>query len=210
MSAHFGAHNLKAGIDAGVSPVRERLDYAITDPDAFDPGTPERFAFSDSRTGNEQSAFIQDQIRMGRWTVSAGLRWDHYRVIVDRSALSPRLGVSWAPSAGLVLRASYDRAFQTPAIENLLLASSPDIDALGDDVVRLPLEPSMGNFYEVGLAKQLPARLRLSASHYRRDMTNFADDDLLLNTGVSFPIAFRRAHVEGTEVALDLARWRSW
>ena len=30
-------------------------------------------------------------------------------------------------------------------------------------------------------------------------MTNFADDDLLLNTGVSFPIAFRRARVEGTE-----------
>jgi hypothetical protein len=41
-------------------------------------------------------------------------------------------------------------------------------------------------------------------------MTNFADDDLLLNTGVSFPIAFRRATVQGTELALDLPRWRSW
>jgi len=40
-------------------------------------------------------------------------------------------------------------------------------------------------------------------------MTNFADDDLLLNTGVSFPIAFRQAHVRGTEVKLELPAGRA-
>ena len=41
-------------------------------------------------------------------------------------------------------------------------------------------------------------------------MTNFADDDLLLNTGVSFPMAFRRARVEGTEVAISLPCVGHW
>ena len=149
-------------------------------------------------------------MRLGRWTVSAGLRWDHYRLLVDRNAVSPRLGVSWSwPTGGLVLRASYDRTFQTPAIENLLLASTAQVDSLSEAVVRLPVAPSDGNFYEVGLSKRV-GRLRLDASHYRRNMDNFADDDLLLNTGVSFPIAFHHGQVSGTEVSLDLPRWRSW
>jgi len=38
-------------------------------------------------------------------------------------------------------------------------------------------------------------------------MNNFADDDLLLNTGVSFPIAFRRAEIHGVEVKLEIPHW---
>jgi len=41
-------------------------------------------------------------------------------------------------------------------------------------------------------------------------MTNFADDDVLLNTGVSFPIAFARGEVYGTEVKLDVPHWGDW
>ena len=36
-------------------------------------------------------------------------------------------------------------------------------------------------------------------------MTDVADDDLLLNTGVSFPIAFRRANVYGAEAKIESA-----
>ena len=39
-------------------------------------------------------------------------------------------------------------------------------------------------------------------------MSNFADDDVLLNTGVGFPVAFDRADIRGTEVKLELPRWR--
>ena len=28
-------------------------------------------------------------MRLGRWTLSAGLRWDHYHLVVDRNAKSP-------------------------------------------------------------------------------------------------------------------------
>jgi hypothetical protein len=39
-------------------------------------------------------------------------------------------------------------------------------------------------------------------------MNDFKDDDLLLNTGVSFPIAFHHATIRGLEVKLALPRWR--
>ena len=115
---------------------------------------------------------------------------------------------SW-PGRDLVVRASYDRAFQTPAAENLLLAGSPALESVNDQVLRLPVRPSIGNFFEVGLSKRLFSAFRLNVAHFGREMTNFADDDLLLNTGVSFPIAFRQADIRGTEVKLELSAWRA-
>ena len=205
VSAHYGAHDLKAGVEADFSRLRERFRLHHHGSRRVRSGHAAAFAFTARHDAREQAAFVQDVMHAGNWTFSAGLRWDHYRLLVNRHHLSPRLGAAWYwPSADLVVRASYDRAFQTPAFENLLLASSPELDALGDDVVRLPVEPSVGDFYEVGLSKRLFGHFRVDASRYRRNMTNFADDDLLLNTGVSFPMAFRRARVEGTEVAISL------
>jgi hypothetical protein len=210
VSAHAGAHELKMGGDANIGSVRERFGYQITDPGQFDPGTPAAFSFEGRRADREQALFIQDRIRLGPWTLDAGVRWDHYQLVVDESALSPRLAAAWSwPAADLVLRASYDRAFQTPAVENLLLASSPAVNALNENVVRLPVRPSLGNFYEAGVSKALLGTIRLDASYFDRTMSNFADDDLLLNTGVSFPIAFRRAEVRGTEVKLDVPHWKA-
>jgi outer membrane receptor protein involved in Fe transport len=132
-------------------------------------------------------------------------------LLVDDQALSPRLAAAWAwPAADLVVRASYDRVFQTPAIENLLLASSDSVEDLGSEVVRLPVPPSAGNFYEAGVSKLMARRLRLDASVFHRKMTDVADDDLLLNTGVSFPIAFQRAEINGAELKVDLHSWKNF
>ena len=147
-------------------------------------------------------------MRFGNLTIEAGLRWDHYSLLVDDSAVSPRLGVAWYwKRADLVFRGSFDRIFQTPAFENLLLASSPEVDSLSDNVLRLPVRPSHGNFYEGGLAKGLFGKIRLVANYYVRSLDNFADDDLLLNTGVSFPISFRKAEIRGAEAKLEIPRW---
>jgi outer membrane cobalamin receptor len=209
-SLHAGVHEWKVGADMMAGSVRERFTYRITDPDQFAPDTPSSFAFDADRADREQSVFVQDHMSLGQWTVNAGLRWDHYRLVVDAFALSPRIGVAWSwPDAGLVIRGSYDRAVQTPAVENLLLASSPAVDALSDQVLRLPLRPSFGNFYEAGLSKTIRGLVRVDATVFARHMTNFADDDLLLNTGVSFPIAFSRASVNGVEFKLDLPHWRA-
>ena len=211
VAAHRGVHELKAGGDVVSGSIREKFAYQITSPDAFDDDTPTAFSFAGRHTNREESLFVQDQMRIGAWTINAGLRWDHYALLVDDYALSPRLSAAWAwPAADLVVRASYDRVFQTPAIENLLLASSETVEDLGSEVVRLPVPPSAGNFYEAGVSKLLAPRLRVDASVFHRQMTDVADDDLLLNTGISFPIAFQRAEINGAELKFDLHGWRGF
>jgi hypothetical protein len=207
-SAHSGAHELRFGLEADFASLRETFGFALTDPDRFDRETPGEFAFRDRAQNREQAGFAQDLIRLGHWTFSAGLRWDHYRLLVDESAWSPRLGAAWYWEGGdVVFRASYDRVFQTPAFENILLADSDAAAVLGGEVLRLPVRPSRANFFEAGFSKALLGKFRVDANWFRRDFTHYADDELLLNTGVSFPIAFRKAGVTGAEVKVEIPRW---
>lgn len=208
ISAHLGGHELKAGMEGIFASLREQFHYRITGTDLFDDDIPAEFAFAGRQRGNEQSAFVQDLFRMGRWTFSAGLRWDRYSLLLQEQAVSPRLGVAWHwPDAGVVLRASYDRAFQIPAIENLLLASSEAAQRLAEEGASLAVPPSRGNFFQAGFSKSLLGRLRLDANYFRRNIRDFADDDVLLNTGVSFPISFARAQIHGFEAKLEMPRW---
>jgi len=208
ISAHHGIHEFKAGAEIDYSSLHEQFSDVITDASQFDPGTPATFAFSQRALDREQALYAQDLIRLGHWTLSAGLRWDHYQVLVERNALSPRLGIAWYwPRADMIFHASYDRIFQTPAFENLLLASSPAVVALNSQVLRIPVQPSYGNFYEAGLTKGFVGKLRLDLNYYNRFFDQFADDDLLLNTGVSFPISFRKGKIYGAESKLEVPRW---
>jgi outer membrane cobalamin receptor len=209
VTASLGAQEIKAGGDINIGTVRELFGYRITDPGVFEPGTPAEFAFKERRPDRDQALFIQDQVRHGAWTLYGGLRWDHYRLVVEDNAFSPRVAVAWSwPAADLVLRGSFDRVFQTPAFENLLLASSDTVQTLSQNALRLPVPASRGNFYETGLSKVLIGHLRVDASYFSRQMNDVADDDVLLNTGVSFPIAFSHADIKGTEVKLDVPQWK--
>jgi len=209
LAGQRGRHAWKAGIDAIFSPVHEALQYGITDPGAFLPGTLLNFTFPYQQKWEvEPSLYVQDQMRLGRWNVSAGLRFDHYGFVVHESAWSPRIGVSrFVPSLNLLLHASYDRAFQTPAEENLLLASSPLLKAISNSVLRLPVRPGRGNFYEGGVTKAFLGKLKLDANVFRRDFRQYSDDDVLLDTGVSFPIAFTKASIFGEEIRLEVPQW---
>jgi hypothetical protein len=161
-----------------------------------------------NRPDLEQSAFVQDLIRLGNWTVSAGVRWDHYQLVVNQNAVSPRLGVSrYFAKSQLLVHAAYDRVFQTPSFENILLSSSPDVVVLNPNVLRLPVEPSHGNYYELGVTKGFMGKFSLDLNSYVRNVNNFADDDLLLNTPIGFPIAFRKARIYGAEGKVNLPLW---
>lgn len=74
-------------------------------------------------------------------------------------------------------------------------------------MLRLPVEPSHGNYYEAGMTKGFLGQLSLDVNGYFRDVNNFADDNLLLNTPVSFPIAFRKAQIYGAEGKVNIPRW---
>lgn len=204
-SYHHGIHEFKAGVDSDAKFLHESFNYTITDPTQFDPDTPPQLSFTDQRPDLEQSAFVEDQIHLQKWTVSAGLRWDHYQLLLNQNAFSPRFSIGrYFPSLGMIVHVSYDRIFQPPSFENILISSSPDIDALSDDFLRLPVQPSRGNYYEFGLTEGFADHIRLDLNMYRRTFRNYADDDQLLNTGVSYPIAFDKAIIYGAEGKLQL------
>ena len=209
VSIHHGRHEWKAGVESDATFLHERFSDVITDFSRFDPGTPASFDFMGSKPDLEQSAFVQDQMRLGKWTVSAGLRWDHYQLLVNQNAVSPRLGLAYYFSKlDLVVHASYDRIFQTPSAENILISSSPEVLSLSDNVLRLPVQPSHGNYYEFGVSKGFFGQLKFDANLFDRRVNNFADDDQLLSTAVSFPIAFNQAYIYGAEGKIELPHWR--
>jgi hypothetical protein len=208
IAIHHGIQEWKAGVESDNTYLHEQFSDVITDPTQFDDGTPLTFSFAGAKPDLEQSAYVEDLIRLGKWTVSAGLRWDHYQLLLNKNSFSPRLSLSrYIKSADLVLHASYDRVFQTPSFENILLSSSPDVLALNSDFLRLPVEPSEGNYYEVGFTKGFWGKLRLDGNYFLRRVNNYADDDQLLNTGVSFPISFARASIYGAEGKIEIPHW---
>lgn len=213
MSAAFGHHEIKAGIDAIYSFVHEKFSYHITatginGQPLFDPSTPIDFDFHEHGDDREQALFLQDNVHYRNVSINAGIRFDHYKLRVDETAWSPRLALAWyVPKLKTVFRGSYDRAFGTPAIENLLLSTSAQVRTLSQNVDQLTLRPSRANYYELGATKELLRRAHISANVFRRDIRNFADDDVLLNSSVSFPIAINSALIFGAESQLALPEW---
>jgi hypothetical protein len=223
-SVHHGRQEFKAGVESDAIFLHENTSYVI--PDCTDPNDPQcpinlgildsgaiTFAFTGSRPDLEQAAYVQDLIRLGNWTVNAGLRWDHYQLLLNQNAVSPRLAVSrYFPTIGLNIHASYDRIFQTPSFENILLASSPAAEAIDNSVpaVQLPVQPSHGNYYELGATKAFFGKLRLDTNMFRRQVNNYADDSQILSTGISFPIAFDHAILYGAEAKLQLLQWKGF
>ncbi len=221
LSVHHGRQEWKAGVESDSTFLNENFNYVM--PFCEDPSNPQcainlgildagatTFAFTGSRPDLEQSAYFQDLIRLGNWTVNAGLRWDHYQLVVNQNAVSPRVAIArYFPSAGVNVHFSYDRIFQTPSYENIILASSLAAEALDTSIpaVQLPVEPSQGNYYELGATKGFLGKLRVDTNMFRRDVDNYADDSQILSTGISFPIAFRKAVIYGAEAKLEVPHW---
>ncbi|HVN03112.1 MAG TPA: TonB-dependent receptor [Bryobacteraceae bacterium] len=208
ISVHAGHHEFKFGTEEDFAQLEESLNYLITDPAPFDPGTPPAFGFYSHAQDREQAVFGQDEVHWKHLTLTAGLRFDHYDLLVNQTGWSPRLGVGYyLPKLKINLHVSYDRVFQTPPFENLLVSSSAAVTSLDPLVLRLPVEPARANYYEAGFGKAFFGHIRLTGNFFRRGYRNYPDDDLLLNTGVSFPITFARANIYGEEARLEIPRW---
>ena len=209
-----GKQEWKIGVESDNVFLNENFRYVITDPSQFADNTALTFSFPGAypsqgkRPDLEQSAFVQDLIHLGNWTMNLGVRWDHYQLLVNQNAVGPRVAVSrYFPSIGLIAHFSYDRVFQTPSFENLLVSSSFEVASINPEFLRLPVEPSQGNDYEAGLSKAFGKHLRLDANYYRRDVNNYADDDQIQNTTISFPISFQKAIIYGAEAKIEVPYW---
>ncbi|MEQ1886523.1 MAG: TonB-dependent receptor [Bryobacteraceae bacterium] len=223
----LGPHTIRSGADIQHFPISENFTMGITDPLFNAPGSigfndgllpydltrgGRIFVFSDRNAGMLVSGFVQDSVTLGRFVLSVGARYDRYRLVVKGNQLQPRLGVSFhLKETGTVLRASYNRNYQTPPNENLLLSSSPAAARLAPASVRealgnafAPLLPQRENVYEVGLQQALMGRASLNASFYHKNSIDQQDNNNFFNTGVIFPVTLARIRVNGAEARLTL------
>jgi TonB-dependent Receptor Plug Domain len=230
-----GRQELKTGVETDNMLLHENSCYTVTQdnddsdavparsgsPYAMDSGTfgascaavadddNPAFIYQDQRPDLEQAGFIQDLIRLHNWTISAGLRWDHYQLVLNDQSLQPRFSISrYFSSANTVLHFSYDRVFQTPSFENILLSSSTQVESIDPtDFLRLPVKPSKGDYYEGGLSTVFGRHLKLDANYFRRFVNDYADDDQIDSTSISFPISFRKSIIYGAEGKITVPEW---
>jgi outer membrane receptor protein involved in Fe transport len=198
----------------------ERIRLALTDPEEVDPDSPvldyslqNPFRYQAHGAGVRSAFFVQNRFRFfDRLGVDAGLRFDRYRIVTEDNSASPRIGVAYyVKRTNTVLRAAYNRLFQTPPIENLLLSSSTQAALLtGDDspVTAVPVERQ--NFYEFGVQQQIGRHFRIDIARYIKNIHNFSDEQQLLETGIIFPVTVARSDIRGTEVRLDLVNFRGF
>jgi outer membrane receptor for Fe3+-dicitrate len=149
---------------------------------------------------------------LGRLLVSLGLRYDNYRFLTQGNQLQPRVGLAFhLRETGTVLRASYNRIYQTPPNENLLLSSSDQSSVLVPSSIRealggslILIRPERQNVYEAGLQQALGSRFSLNTSYYRKDSRDMQDNDNFFNTGVIFPTSLKQSRTKGAEARLTM------
>ena len=57
------------------------------------------------------------------------------------------------------------------------------------------------------MSKSFGNNLRVDVNYYLRNVDNYADDDQIENTTISFPIAFRKSTIYGAEGKIEVPTW---
>jgi outer membrane cobalamin receptor len=225
VSHSLHGHTLQAGVESSEVHIVEGFNFFVTDPqlalqreitDAalqFTASAP--FVFRGSLTRPQNSGYVEDTFQVGHnLSVSAGLRYDRSSLVVADSQWSPRLGVAYQiRSTGTTLRASFNRLFMPPQVENLLLSNSAEARALSPFVTLngggVDVAPERTSAYEAGVVQSLK-RARLEIAPWLRHFENFTDANVFFNTTIIFPNSVASADARGIDVRLDLLPIHGW
>jgi hypothetical protein len=181
-------------------------------PDSVRPFSPGLFPFDLTRGGRlfafhatgriDQYAFyVQDEIKRGNLILTPGFRFDEYQGLSSKPGLQPRLGVAYnVKRSATVLRAAYARTFETPFNENLLLSSQTGTGGLAQNVFgsgSVAIAPGFRNQFNVGLQQAIGKWMILDADYFWKYTHNAYDFSTLLNTPITFPIAWHNSKLDG-------------
>lgn len=222
----FGGRNhIKIGGGVEVYPIDEFFSFAVTNPALSNPDTAggdarlipydltkggSPLTVDRSETGNRFSAYAQDRLELGKWTVSAGVRFDRFSLLEDEIAFSPRLAAAYALSDNVTLRASYNRVVMQAPVENVLVSSSDAARELaGTEQVGTTtnVRSEKAHVAEIGASFVLGDYIVLRTAAYGKMMEDFLVKAELGNSGIIFPLNLKTGLVAGGEIVASMREW---
>jgi len=159
------------------------------------------FRFHGGTTISQYAFYATDLIKLGNWTINAGLRDDQYNGLSTANGIQPRLGISYlVGKTNTVLRAAYSRTFETPFNENLILSSGTGGGGLAQNVfgsVSSPIQPGGRNQFNGGFQQGLGKWIVVDADYFWKYTHNAYDFSVLFNTPITFPISWHNSKLDG-------------
>lgn len=222
----FKKHIFKYGFEADRLTPRESFLFFITDDELaedravtaqvreFTAENP--FDFNDRRTGTYAAVYVQDNFSpVKNLSVSLGIRFDHSSLPKSSRQFSPRIGLTYfIEKTKTAVRASFNRLYQPPQIENLLLGNSAQARALSPFATEngggIDIEPEKVSAFEVGLTQNMFNRIRFDVAYWRRTFRNFGDPNTFFNTTVIFPNSVNRGFANGLDVRVDVPEYKGF
>lgn len=215
--SHFGdkvAHRLVYGIDASQTEVSSFKDGFNSSGTAFVPN--KSFPDTDYQLFG---AFIQDEIRIGRFSVIPGLRYDRFKLdpkpdafyLVNNSVtpsklsdheLSPKLGVIWDLDPMANVFASYAHGFRAPKPSQVNggvtnLTSTNPYTSIGNP----DLKPETSDTIELGIRGR-GKTLNYSASLFKGKYKDFIAGNVLVEDNVAPALdVFQSVNLNDVEIS---------
>ncbi len=164
----------------------------------------------------ELALYVEDQIKVGAWHYSLGLREDVYNGLTDANQIEPRLGIAYriTPSK-TVLGVSYARTLETPFNENLVLSSS----GCSNDVlapllacqagVTSTMAPGFRNEFHADVQQALGKYFVFSGEYIWKYTHNAFDFSVLGNTPITFPIDWHNSKIPGYALHLEVPNFHN-
>jgi hypothetical protein len=152
----------------------------------------------------ELALYIEDQIKLGNWNLSLGIRGDKYNGLTGASQAEPRVGVAYKiKPTGTVASISYARELETPFNENLVLSSQGCSDAILSPLllcssgVSGTMQPGFENEFHASLQQGFGKYLVVSGEYIWKYTHNAFDFSVLGNTPITFPIDWHNSKIPG-------------
>ncbi len=156
--------------------------------------------------------FLQDEIRLGAWTLLPGVRFDRFQQergsgaqSQDNSRVSPRVSLAWQATPWAQPYISYSEAFRAPSLTELYVGGQ---HFPGNFFVPNPnLQPETAKNIEAGVDLRFRDvlnandRIRGRLAIFRNNIENFIDQTVGRTTTTSANIG--EARIEGIEAELQ-------
>jgi hypothetical protein len=153
--------------------------------------------------GNDQWIYAQTVIApVEKWELRTGVRFDNHVAPFAGSQhqVSPRVKLSFFPTAQTSLWAYYGRLFVPTNVEDLRAITS----VAQGGVAAQPTLPERDNFYELGVTHRFPWGLVAKLSAYRKESSPGIDDNTVPGSTIITSVNIDRVWINGLETVLEV------